>query len=107
MRPIRNSAPGAESDLVVRLEQFSPEPITAVERLTVSALKAEGALPFHRLVERVASDLYQEELRNGAWILGIGLFGSRLFVADVANEIEAGNGVRWQIEKTPATTGFE
>ncbi len=77
----------------------SRAPITSVERLTVATLKREGIIAFALLVERVASEVYSEELRNGAWILDIGLFGSRLFVPAVAGEIKARNGTLWQIEK--------
>jgi len=38
-------------------------------------------------------------LCKGAWVLDIGLFGSKLFVPDVIGEIEARNGTLWQIEK--------
>ena len=36
-----------------------------------------GSYSTHTLAERVASELYREELRNGAGVLNIGLFGSR------------------------------
>lgn len=89
--------------LVVRLIEPLPRPtVTPIERLAVSSLKQEGAIPFRLLVERVASAVYFEELRNGAWILDLGLFGPRLFVRDVVREIEAGNGILWEIEKTEA-----
>ncbi len=88
-------------NLIVRLIEPLPRPIiTPIERLAVSSLKQEGAIPFQLLVEHVAFDLYREELRNGAWVLDIGLFGSRLFAPDVVREIEAGNGILWEIEKT-------
>jgi hypothetical protein len=89
-----------QRDLIVRLiEPHSRPPVTPVERLAVSMLKREGKIPLRLLVEGVASDLYEEELRNGAWILDIGLFGSRLFVPEVAGEIKARDGTLWQIEK--------
>jgi hypothetical protein len=55
-------------------------------------------MPLGSLVERVASELYNEELRHGAWVLDIGLFGSSLFVPDVVSEIEARNGTLWRID---------
>jgi hypothetical protein len=97
----RRSASGesnpAQSSMV-RLEPPSREPTTPVERVVVSVLKAAGAMPLGSLVERVASELYNEELRHGAWVLDIGLFGSSLFVPDVVSEIEARNGTLWRID---------
>lgn len=88
-------------DHIVRLiEPLARPTVTPIERLAVSSLKQEGAIPFRLLVERVASAVYFEELRKGAWVLDIGMFGARLFVRDVVREIEAGNGILWEIEKT-------
>jgi hypothetical protein len=60
-------------------------------------------MPLDTLAERVASELYREELRQGAQNLDIGLFGSRLFLGDVIREIEARNGTLWQIENVKVT----
>lgn len=75
-------------------------PVTPVERLTVAALKQDGVMPFNRLLEQVALDLYREVLRQSAWVLDLGLFGSDLFVSDVARGLEAGHGILWEIETT-------
>jgi hypothetical protein len=92
----RGSSP--RRNIVVRLEPGSREPETPVEQLAVSMLASKGAMPLHTLAEGVAAELYREELRQGAQILDIGLFGSKLFVRDVIGEIEARNGILWQIE---------
>jgi len=89
--------------IIVRLEPGSRQPQTRVEQLTVSMLASKGAIPLDTLAERVASELYREELRQGAQTLDIGLFGSRLFLGDVIREIEARNGTLWQIENVKAT----
>jgi hypothetical protein len=94
-----NAAREIDNDLIVCLEQHSQEPLTSVERLAVAELKENGAQPLARLVERVASELYREELRNGATTLDIGLFGSSLFVSEVVGELDARNGSLWRIEK--------
>jgi hypothetical protein len=65
----------------------------------MSTLETTGNAPFYLLVERIADQLYREELRQGAWILDIGLFGSSLLISSVAQEIEAANGVLWKIER--------
>jgi hypothetical protein len=90
-----------ERNFIVRLIEPLPRPAaTAIEKLTVSALNREGAIPFDSLVERVTSELYVEELSNGAWILDIGLFGKNLFIPDAVQEIKAGAGTLWQIDKS-------
>ena len=89
-----------ERNLIVRLIEPLPRPAaTPIEKLTVSALSREGAIPLQSLVERVTSELYVEELSNGAWILDIGLFGKNLFISDAVQEIKAGAGTLWQIDK--------
>jgi ABC-type sugar transport system ATPase subunit len=90
-----------ERNLIVRLIEPLPRPAaTPIEKLTVSALSREGAIPLQSLVERVTSELYVEELSNGAWILDIGLFGKNLFIQDAVQEIKAGAGTLWQIDKS-------
>lgn len=81
------------------LDPPSRSPLTPVERLAVSALKREGVVSFERLVKRIASDLYSEELRNGAWSVDIGFFGSGLFIRDVTRELKAGDGILWKIKQ--------
>jgi hypothetical protein len=96
--PRSSSTTSRAKNALVRLEPCSRQPETPVERVTVSVLAGTGAMPLDRLVERVASELYREELHSGASVLDIGLFGSRLFVSDVIGEIEARNGTLWRIE---------
>lgn len=88
----------ARAGRVRLLEAGQRSPLTAVERLAVSALRHEGAMPLLLLAERVAQDLYRDALRHGAWVLDIGLFGRDIFVPDVVRELEAASGVLWEIE---------
>jgi hypothetical protein len=92
--PRRNSP---RENIIIRLAQGSRQPATRVEQLALSVLASQGAIPLDTLAERVASELYREELRNGAGVLDIGLFGSRVFTSDVVRELEAGDGVLWEI----------
>lgn len=85
--------------IIVRLDPGSREPVTAVEHLAISMLASIGAMPLHTLTERVATELYREEVHKGAGTLDIGLFGSRLFQDDVAREIESADGILWQIKQ--------
>ena len=91
---------GNERDLLVRLAPSPQEPKSPVERLTVAMLRREIAVSFHVLVNRVADQLYHEEIADGAWLIDLGLFGSALFVPDVSKEIHAGDGKFWEISKT-------
>jgi hypothetical protein len=52
-------------------------------------------------VNEIAAELYTDELRNGAGVLDLGLFGSRLFSGDVMRELKAGDGILWEIEQVP------
>jgi hypothetical protein len=72
--------------------------MTPVERLAVSRLKREGAMPLPALAQLVARDLYADELRHGAWAVDIGMFDRDVFVPDVVRELEAANGILWEIE---------
>ena len=84
--------------LRVRLVQPAPQPpATLIERTVVSTLKREAEMAFGPLVERVAAELYSAELRGGAWMVDLGLFGRSLFVPDVVRELEAGNEILWEI----------
>ena len=71
---------------------------TQVERLAVEILKREGRTSLKRLVADVAREVYSDEVRRGAWVLDIGLYGPGLFVAEVVGELNAANGILWKIE---------
>ena len=78
-------------------------PETLIEQQLVSRLlKEPGAVSFSTLVNAVATDLYTDELRNGAGVLDIGLFGSRLFNNEVIQELKAGDGILWKIKQKGA-----
>ena len=94
---IKNDAP---TQLSVRLlDPPSRLPLTPIEKLTVITLEKQGPTPFPVLVKRVAHEIYSDEIRNGAWVMDIGLFGPGLFAPDVVGELEAGNGILWEIKK--------
>ncbi len=95
----RSTSRTAAKNVLVRLEACSPDPETPVERVIVSLLAETGPMTLDRLAQRVASELYRDELRRGASVLDIGLFGSRLLVPDVVGEIEARDGTLWRIER--------
>jgi hypothetical protein len=74
------------------------QPATAIERLAVAALRQGSTTSLSSLVNRVARELYNEEVARGAGVLDIGLFGPKLFNNAVACELRAANGVLWQFE---------
>jgi hypothetical protein len=87
------------SSAMVRLVDSVARPeSTAIGQRLVAVLSGSESLAFERVVEAAAEDLYQEELRKGAGVLDIGLFGSRLFHGDVIRELHAGDGIYWVID---------
>jgi hypothetical protein len=84
--------------LRVRLrENAAGSPLTRVEGATLEILKESGETRLDLLAGRVASELYHEELRNGAWAVDLGLLGSGLFIPAVMRSLKAYNGILWQI----------
>jgi hypothetical protein len=90
--------------LTIRLLEASRPPVRSVERLAVEILKREGRTSFTDLVEHIARELYFDELRHGASVLDIGLYGPDLCVPNVASELKLGDGILWKIE-TPKEQG--
>ena len=88
----------------IRLLKASRSPATIVERLSVEILKREGRTSLKRLVADVAREVYSDEVRHGAWVLDIGLYGPDLFVTEVISELNAANGILWKIE-SPEESG--
>lgn len=74
-------------------------PTAPIEQRLSSALKQTGPISVANLVKRVAAELYSDELRQGAGVLDIGLIGDRLFNRDIIRELNAGNGILWQIKQ--------
>ena len=69
-----------------------------------SGLKEAGSSSLAVLLKRVSGELYRDELRKGAAVLDIGLFGDRLFNRDIIQELRAGDGIFWEIK---AERGFQ
>jgi hypothetical protein len=94
------SAGAAKSDTATVRPIDSPRrpPETVIEQRLMSRLKETGTVSVSRLVNAVAADLYDDELHNGAGVLDLGLFGSRLFSADIIQELKAADGILWEIE---------
>jgi hypothetical protein len=90
----------AKADVPVVRLMDSPRrlPGTPLEQRVISTLKETGPVSFAKLVKTIAGEVYAEELRKGSGVLDIGLFGSRLFNSDVIRELEAGDGVLWEIK---------
>jgi hypothetical protein len=74
-------------------------PATPIEQRLWSALKETGPISLASLVKRVAAELYSDELCQGAGVLDIGLIGDRLFNRDIIRELNAGNGILWEIKQ--------
>jgi hypothetical protein len=80
------------------IEAARRPPVTPVEQVAVATLARHGAMPFDRLGEQVALDLYRDALSRGAGILDLGFFGQGLFIREALLELEAGDGTLWEIE---------
>lgn len=52
---------------------------TDMERLICQIVGNEGPQTVTHFVDRIAERIYLEELRHGAWTVGIGLLGPSLF----------------------------
>lgn len=89
----------AFGEKTIRLLESPGSAVTLVQRLAVEILKREGQTPLARLVDRVAREVYFDEVRRGAWALDIGLYGPGLFVRDVISEIRSGDQILWSIER--------
>jgi hypothetical protein len=83
---------------VKALESPLRAPTTDVERRVLAALAHHGPLPLQALVDRIAGELYRDELRHGGWALEIGLIGSALFRSDVQRAVEDATDILWVIE---------
>jgi hypothetical protein len=97
-RTDRDVAMEAGSAVVQLLDSSGRTPQTPIQQALVAALKEAGSSSLAVLVKRVSGELYRDELRNGAAVLDIGLFGDRLFNRDVVEELRAGNGIFWEIK---------
>jgi hypothetical protein len=88
----------AEAEMVRLIDSPRRLSATPIEQRLSSALKEAGPLPVALLVKRVAAELYSDELRKGAAVLDIGLIGDHIFDRDIIRELDAGNGILWEIK---------
>jgi hypothetical protein len=89
----------ADAPVVRLIDSPRRLPETPIEQRLACALKETGSISVAGLVKRVASELYSDELRQGAGVLDIGLIGDRLFNRDIIRELNAGNGILWEIKQ--------
>jgi len=94
-----NSDAAADATDVHLIDSPRRLPATPIEQRLASALKETGPMSMIRLVKRVAAELYSDELRHGAGVLDIGLIGDRLFNRDIIRELNAANGILWEINQ--------
>jgi hypothetical protein len=95
------SNPSNRDAMVQLIEPVSSQIASPIERAAIENLKQQSPLSLDQLVQRVAAQLYRDELRHGAAAVDIGLLGSEIFVPEVMGEIQARNGSLWRIEKYP------
>jgi hypothetical protein len=90
---------------VKRLEQPLRTPDTRAEKRVLTALANEGSLSLDAVIDRVADELYRDELRHGGWAAEIGVIGSGASRADVERVVRQGAGVLWLIESRAGENG--
>jgi hypothetical protein len=90
--------PPNRDTMVQLIEPVSSQAASPIERAAIANLKQQSPLPLDLLVQRVAAQLYHDELRHGAAAVDIGLLGSEIFVPEVMGEIQARDGSLWRIE---------
>jgi hypothetical protein len=87
-------------DVIVRLANLAGAK-NHYERMVCQILEAEGPRPAAELVKRVAQEIYYEELRLGAEVFEIGIFGPAIFERDVQEFLESmvGRGITVESEQ--------
>lgn len=93
-----DAASGILAGPVVRLVDTQRREAEApIELQIISILKEAGSVSYNHLVQRIARDLYEGELRRGAAVVDIGMFGSGLFEREVVEALKGGDGTLWEI----------
>jgi hypothetical protein len=96
METLQGIGKNQKSQARVRLMQSGGRrPADSVEQMIRNFLCQEGPKDVAKVVKRVAMRIYQDELRQGARLLDIGLFGAKLFEPEVAKALRSGMGVLW------------
>jgi hypothetical protein len=72
---------------------------TPLERMILDLLDREGPKNFTEIVNRIAKQIYRDELCHGAAVIDIGLLGTKLFEAEVVAALNRGVGVWWLTEE--------
>ena len=87
-------------DVIVRLANLAGAK-NHYERMVCQILEAEGPRPAAELVKRVAQEMYYEELRLGAGVVEIGIFGPAIFEREVQEFLESmvGRGITVESEQ--------
>jgi hypothetical protein len=97
----RSSRSLKPSRTTVRLRELpAGPPASEVQRLTMDILKKEREVDFSRLLPRIASKIYLDEVHRAAAV-DIGLLGPGLFLTEIAREIRGRDGELWEIIHGP------
>lgn len=65
---------------------------TDEERLVCRLFRTEGPCTVSEIVQRIAQEMYNEELKHGGGVADIGVFGPRLFERDARALVECMRG---------------
>jgi len=62
---------------------------TDIERLVCWLLETEEPCIVSEMVQRIANEMYYDELKHGGWVADIGIFGPSLFRRDALAVVDA------------------
>ena len=71
------------------------------ERLVCQVIDAKGPQQVRELVRHIAKEMYYGELRYGAGVIDLGLFGSTLFEREAQELLESMVGRFIEVESEP------
>jgi hypothetical protein len=71
---------------------------TEAELFVAGLLHSRNNRSYPEVISALADFIYSKELKKGAWVLDVGLFGSSLFVSEACQELESGKGILWEID---------
>jgi hypothetical protein len=89
-------------DVIVRLANLAGAK-NHYERMVCQIPEAEGPRSAAELVKRVAQEMYYEELRLGAGVVEIGIFGPAIFEREVQEFLEPMVGRSITVESEQGT----
>ena len=80
-----------------------PSTETSEERAVCRILRERKACKLSNLIVELANHMYKNELKHGAWAVGIGLFGPRIFERDARGVVRSMQDRHFFVETVAAS----